>query len=73
MNNQRWMLGLAAGCAVGLGTAPRVWADVSDADFKKRLATIGSYSRAMTPEQALAFVEKEQQTWGPVLQKASKQ
>ena len=46
---------------------------VSDADFKKRLANIGSYSRAMTPEQTLAFVEKEQQTWGPVLQKASKQ
>ena len=46
---------------------------VSDPDFKKRLATIGSYSRAMTPEQTLAFVEKEQQTWAPVLQKASKQ
>ncbi len=46
---------------------------VSDADFKKRLATIGSYSRAMTPEQTLAFVEKEQQTWGPILQKASTQ
>jgi|SRR5579863_2385978 len=45
---------------------------VSDADFKKRLANIGSYSRAMTPEQTLAFVEKEQQTWAPALQKASK-
>jgi tripartite-type tricarboxylate transporter receptor subunit TctC len=45
---------------------------VSDADFKKRLASIGSYSRAMTPEQTLAFVEKEQQTWGPVLQEAAK-
>jgi tripartite-type tricarboxylate transporter receptor subunit TctC len=44
---------------------------VSDADFKKRLANIGSYSRAMTPEQTLAFVEKEQQTWFPVLQKVS--
>ncbi len=46
---------------------------VSDPEFKKRLANIGSYSRAMTPEQTLAFVEKEQQTWGPVLQKVSKQ
>jgi len=45
---------------------------VSDADFKKRLANIGSYSRAMTPEQTLAFVEKEQQTWAPMLQKAAK-
>jgi tripartite-type tricarboxylate transporter receptor subunit TctC len=45
---------------------------VSDADFKKRLANIGSYSRAMTPEQTLAFVEQEQQTWAPMLEKAAK-
>jgi len=44
---------------------------VSDEDFKKRLANIGSYSRAMTPDQALAFVVKEQQTWLPVLEKIS--
>jgi tripartite-type tricarboxylate transporter receptor subunit TctC len=44
---------------------------VSDPDFKKRLANIGSYSRAMTPEQVLAFVHKEQETWLPVLQKIS--
>lgn len=42
---------------------------VSDPSFKKRLATIGSYSHAMTPEQVLAFVQKEQNTWLPVLQK----
>ena len=46
---------------------------VSDPDFKQRLAKIGSYSRAMTPEQTLAFVDNEQQTWGPLLQKVSKQ
>lgn len=46
---------------------------VSGAGFKESLAKIGSYSRAMTPEQTLAFVRQEQQTWGPVLQKASKQ
>ena len=44
---------------------------VSDPDFKKRLANVGSYSRAMTPEQTLAFVAKEQQTWLPVLEKIS--
>jgi tripartite-type tricarboxylate transporter receptor subunit TctC len=44
---------------------------VADPDFKKRLANIGSYSRAMTPEQVLAFVHKEQETWLPVLQKIS--
>jgi len=46
---------------------------VSDAGFKASLAKIGSYSRAMTPEQTLAFVRQEQQTWAPILQKASKQ
>jgi tripartite-type tricarboxylate transporter receptor subunit TctC len=44
---------------------------VSNPDFKKRLATVGSYSRAMTPDQVLAFVKKEQDTWLPVLQKIS--
>lgn len=46
---------------------------VGDADFKKQLANVGSYSRAMTPEQTLAFVDKEQQTWLPVVQKISGQ
>jgi tripartite-type tricarboxylate transporter receptor subunit TctC len=44
---------------------------VSDADFKKRLGEIGSYSYAMTPGEALAFVKKEQDTWLPVVQKIS--
>ena len=44
---------------------------VSDADFRKRLANMGSYSRAMTPEEVLAFVAKEQETWLPVLQRSS--
>ena len=42
---------------------------VNDPDFKKRLANVGSYSRAMTPEQTLAFVDKEQQIWLPLLNK----
>ena len=44
---------------------------VSDPDFKKNLGNIGSYSRAMTPDEVLAFVDKEQQTWLPVLAKIS--
>jgi tripartite-type tricarboxylate transporter receptor subunit TctC len=44
---------------------------VSDPEFQKRLATVGSYSHAMTPEQVLAFVQKEQNTWLPVLQNTS--
>ena len=42
---------------------------VTDQDFKARLAKIGSYSRAMSADEALAFVQKEQQTWLPVLEK----
>jgi tripartite-type tricarboxylate transporter receptor subunit TctC len=41
----------------------------SDADFKKRLAAIGSYSRPMTPKQVEAFVDSQQQTWLPVVHK----
>src|SRR5580658_3194531 len=42
---------------------------VSNPDFKRLLANVGSYSRAMTPEQVLTFVQKEQDTWLPVLRK----
>ncbi len=45
---------------------------VNDAEFKKKLAVIGSYSRAMTPDQVSAFVAKEQETWLPVLERISK-
>ena len=41
----------------------------TDPDFKARLAKIGSYSRAMSAAEALAFVQKEQQTWLPVLER----
>jgi tripartite-type tricarboxylate transporter receptor subunit TctC len=54
----------------------KVSADLSkamdDPDFKKNLGNIGSYSRAMTPDQALAFVDKEQKTWLPMLDKIPK-
>lgn len=41
---------------------------VSDPDFQKRLATIGSYSHAMTPDQVVAFVKQQQDIWLPLLQ-----
>jgi tripartite-type tricarboxylate transporter receptor subunit TctC len=46
---------------------------VSDPDFQKRLATVGSYSHAMTPDQVLAFVKQQQDTWLPVLEKSKGQ
>ncbi len=45
---------------------------VDDPKFKKNLANIGSYSRAMTPDEALAFVDKEQAIWLPVVAKLAK-
>jgi tripartite-type tricarboxylate transporter receptor subunit TctC len=46
---------------------------VSDPDFQKRLATVGSYSHAMTPDQVLAFVKQQQDTWLPLLQNSDEQ
>jgi tripartite-type tricarboxylate transporter receptor subunit TctC len=39
----------------------------NDPTFQARLGNVGSYTRAMTPEQVLAFVKHEQDTWLPVL------
>ena len=44
---------------------------VNDPEFKKKLGNVGSYSYGMTPEEVLAFVDKEQNTWLPVLSKIS--
>ncbi|HEV2625092.1 MAG TPA: tripartite tricarboxylate transporter substrate binding protein [Xanthobacteraceae bacterium] len=41
----------------------------NDPEFQKLLSNIGSYSRAMTADQALAFVEEQQRTWLPLLEK----
>jgi tripartite-type tricarboxylate transporter receptor subunit TctC len=42
---------------------------VNDPDIKQKLAKLGSYTRQMTPAEATAFAQQEQQTWKPVLQK----
>jgi tripartite-type tricarboxylate transporter receptor subunit TctC len=42
---------------------------VADPDVKQKLAKLGSYTRAMSPAEATAFVQEEQRTWKPVLQK----
>jgi len=46
---------------------------VNDPDIKRRLAAIGSYTNAMTPQETEAFVLKQQEMWRPVLQRVSKQ
>jgi len=40
---------------------------VSDPDLKKAIATRGSYTRAMSPAEATAFVHAEQAKWKPVV------
>jgi tripartite-type tricarboxylate transporter receptor subunit TctC len=42
---------------------------VSDPEFQKLLSNIGSYSHAMNAREALAFVEEQQRTWLPLLEK----
>jgi tripartite-type tricarboxylate transporter receptor subunit TctC len=42
---------------------------VNDPDIKQKLAQLGSYTRRMSPAEATAFVQEEQRTWKPVLQK----
>jgi tripartite-type tricarboxylate transporter receptor subunit TctC len=42
---------------------------VNDPDIKRKLAQLGSYTRAMTPAEATAFVQEEQKAWKPVLEK----
>ena len=46
---------------------------LNDPDVQKKLTMTGSYARAMTPEETQAFVEKQQATWLPLLQKISTQ
>jgi tripartite-type tricarboxylate transporter receptor subunit TctC len=45
-------------------------ATVAESDaVKQRLAPLGSYSHAMTAEEALAFVHQQQEMWRPVQEK----
>jgi len=45
---------------------------VSDPAFKAQLGKVGSYTRAMTPEQVVDFVKKEQATWLPLRETLAK-
>jgi tripartite-type tricarboxylate transporter receptor subunit TctC len=41
---------------------------VSDMDFQKKIAARGSYTRAMSPAEVVAFVAEEQRKWKPVME-----
>jgi tripartite-type tricarboxylate transporter receptor subunit TctC len=42
---------------------------MGDPALKKRLGEVGNYTQTMNPEQTLAFVDQQQQTWLPILEK----
>jgi tripartite-type tricarboxylate transporter receptor subunit TctC len=42
---------------------------VSDPELKQKIALRGSYTRAMSPAETIAFVEAEQRKWTPVLER----
>jgi tripartite-type tricarboxylate transporter receptor subunit TctC len=44
---------------------------LSDPELKEKLGLVGNYPRVMTPDETLAFVDKEQKTWLPILEKVS--
>jgi tripartite-type tricarboxylate transporter receptor subunit TctC len=44
---------------------------MGDPELKKRLGEIGNYTQVMNPDQVLAFVEQQQQTWLPIVAKIS--
>ena len=67
----RWVEHLLRSIATTCGSVLAVCGCHTGRQIKQH-AHLGSYSRAMTPEQTLAFVDKEQQTWLPVLDKISK-
>ena len=65
-----WLI-LAAPLRTPAPLISKVSADVAkvvqDPDVKKKLVATGSYTHPMTPDQTLAFVDKQQDTWLPVL------
>jgi tripartite-type tricarboxylate transporter receptor subunit TctC len=46
---------------------------MSDFDVRKRLGDLGRDERAMSPAATLAFIQKEQQTWAPIVQQIAAQ
>jgi tripartite-type tricarboxylate transporter receptor subunit TctC len=45
---------------------------VLEPELEKKLATLGSYTRAMSPAEATAFAHQQQQIWQPVLDEIAK-
>jgi tripartite-type tricarboxylate transporter receptor subunit TctC len=46
---------------------------MDDADVKKKLAQLGAYVHAMTPDEVTQFARDQQRTWKPVAEKVAKE
>jgi len=44
---------------------------LNDPELREKLGQVGNYPHPMTPEETLAFVDNEQKTWLPILQRIS--
>ena len=44
---------------------------MDDAEAKKKLAQLGAYVHAMTPEEVVQFAVSQQQTWRPIAEKVA--
>ena len=40
---------------------------LNQTEVRKRLASLGSYARPMSPRDTLSYIQGEQSTWGPIL------
>ena len=45
----------------------------SQSDLQKKLAELGSYTCAMSPAETMAFVQRQQSLWAPVLTDIARQ
>jgi tripartite-type tricarboxylate transporter receptor subunit TctC len=45
---------------------------VAQPELEKKLAALGSYTRAMSAADATSFIHKQQQMWQPVLDEIAK-
>jgi tripartite-type tricarboxylate transporter receptor subunit TctC len=46
---------------------------MDDAELKKKLAQLGAYVHAMTPDQVTQFARDQQRTWKPVAERVAKE
>ena len=50
-----------------------LWIALNDPDVKTKYQGNGAFLLKMSPEETAAFVQKEQQTWRPILEKVAKE